>query len=218
VGERVDFVLDTQAIHPGDNLTASIGNLIEHSDGMLAILPKRGNSSWFSAEIAIALAKASKESSFSLIPIVIHPADIPYMMRDRLYVSFSDPNSFSPNVRMIAEALLSDRSQPDFNPADVDAIRKASIDAKRALLEINKAQHERQRVSEYRVVGLAVVASVISVIATAVPWIFSAKLTYTQLGSSLIGFLMLFVGFAFGRLSAHRKSHSKSSSAGSEQQ
>jgi VIT1/CCC1 family predicted Fe2+/Mn2+ transporter len=129
----------------------------------------------------------------------LHKTSIPYLLRDRLYVNFSDPSQFSLNVSNIAKSLL--ENAPHTSEIDAEAVRKASIDAKRAFLEMAKAQHTIQKANEVRSVALAVTASVISVIATAAPWVFAKGLTYTQLGSYFVGLLMLVIGFAFGRFS-----------------
>ena len=97
---------------PGDNWAAQVGRALEESDAMVVLVtPNLISSPYVKAEIAYALG--SKSYSNRLIPVAVGDRDqlpegeIPWIVRQLPWVVLPNPESDDPEVKPIADALLS---------------------------------------------------------------------------------------------------------------
>ena len=97
---------------PGDNWPAQVGRALEESDAMVVLLtPNSIRSPHVKAEMAYALG--SKSYSNRLIPVAVGgreqlpQSEIPWMVRKLHWVDLPNPESGDPEVKPIADALLS---------------------------------------------------------------------------------------------------------------
>lgn len=97
---------------PGDNWPAQVGRALEESDAMVVLLtPNSVISPHVKAEMVYALG--SKSYSNRLIPVAVGGRDrlsvgeIPWMVRRLRWVDLPNPESSDPEVKPIADALLS---------------------------------------------------------------------------------------------------------------
>jgi hypothetical protein len=172
---------------------------IDTSDSLLAVLPRGNESSWFFAELAIALDKASKSEQFRIIPVVAHAGSkVPFVLRDRLGLDLTEGN-YEASIDQLAAVLMSDATEP--TSTNALAARAAATDARRAYLYLLKAQHELEKAQSRKVLALGVASSLSASVVTAVPFIYLKGLTETHLWSLLVGFVILATGVFVGRLS-----------------
>ena len=99
-------------ILPGDNWPAEVGRALEESDAMVVLLtPNSVRSPQVRAEISYALGSMSYTNR--LIPVAVGgreqlPAsEIPWIIRTLPWVDLPNPGSGDPEVKPIADALLS---------------------------------------------------------------------------------------------------------------
>lgn len=99
-------------LFPGENWPAEVGRALEESDAMVVLLtPNSIRSPHVKAEMAFALG--SKSYSHRLIPVVVGrreqlpESEIPWMVRKLRWVVLPNPESGDPEVKPIADALLS---------------------------------------------------------------------------------------------------------------
>ena len=97
---------------PGDNWPAEVGRALEESTAMVVLFtPNSINSPHVKAEIVYALG--SKNYSNRLIPVAVGGRDqlpkgeIPWIVRQLRWVDLPNPESSDPEVKPIADALLS---------------------------------------------------------------------------------------------------------------
>ena len=97
---------------PGDNWPAQVGRALEESDAMVVLLtPNSVTSPHVKAEMAFALG--SKSYSNRLIPVAVGgreqlpKGEIPWIVRKLHWVDLPNPESGDPEVKPIADALLS---------------------------------------------------------------------------------------------------------------
>ena len=97
---------------PGDNWAAEVGRALEESDAMVVLLtPNSISSPHVKAEMAYALG--SKSYSNRLIPVAVGgreqlpQGEIPWIVRQLRWVDLPNPESGDPEVKPIADALLS---------------------------------------------------------------------------------------------------------------
>ena len=97
---------------PGDNWPAQVGRALEQSDAMVVLLtPNSISSPHVRADMAYALG--SKSYRNRLIPVAVGgrerlpKSEIPWIVRKLDWVDLPDPESGAPEVKPIADALLS---------------------------------------------------------------------------------------------------------------
>lgn len=97
---------------PGDNWAAQVGRALEESDAMVVLLtPHSISSPHVKAEMAYALG--SKSYSNRLIPVAVGgreqlpKGEIPWIVRKLHWVDLPNPEGGDPEVKPIADALLS---------------------------------------------------------------------------------------------------------------
>lgn len=183
----------------GSDITSTLATQIEGSDGLLAVLPRGNESSWFFAELAIALDKASRSEQYRIIPVIIHSGSkIPFVLQDRLGVNLSGGN-YKDGIEDLAFALRLDNEVPV--KRDHAAARAAAIDARRAFLNLAKAQHEIDKAQRNKVLAFGIFTSLTSSVVTAVPFIYLKGLSERNLWSFVVAAAILMAGVIVGRLS-----------------
>lgn len=97
---------------PGDNWPAEVGRALEESDAMVVLLtPNSISSPYVKAEMAYALG--SKSYRNRLIPVAVGGRDqlprseIPWIVRKLHWVDLPNPETGEPELKPIADALLS---------------------------------------------------------------------------------------------------------------
>lgn len=97
---------------PGDNWPAQVGRALEESEAMVVLLtPNSISSPHVKAEMTYALG--SKSYRNRLIPVAVGgreqlpKGEIPWIVRKLRWVDLPNPESADPEVKPIAEALLS---------------------------------------------------------------------------------------------------------------
>ena len=97
---------------PGDNWPAEVGRALEESDAMVVLLtPNSISSPHVRADMSYALG--SKSYRNRLIPVAVGgrkqlpKGEIPWIVRRLHWVDLPNPESADPEVKPIAEALLS---------------------------------------------------------------------------------------------------------------
>ena len=102
------------ALHlfPGDNWPAQVGRALEESDAMVVLLiPSSISSPHVKADMTYALG--SKSYKNRLIPVAVGgreqlpTGEIPWIVRKLRWVDLPNPESADPEIKPIAEALLS---------------------------------------------------------------------------------------------------------------
>ncbi len=99
-------------VFPGDNWPAQVGRALEESDAMVVLLtPNSISSPHVKAEMAYALG--SKCYRNRLIPVAVggreqlSSSEIPWIVRKLHWVDLPNPERGDPEVKLIANALLS---------------------------------------------------------------------------------------------------------------
>lgn len=189
--------IDDQELKIGDSLVERINEAIRQSDAIIVVLSKNTpKSQWQSSEIAMAVA-AHKISSKRIIPIVIDKdTDIPFFIKDRLYLDVSEFKDFDKKVAKLAQVLQSipPASSPELEQQA--AIEKIQIE--KEMLEFEKKAFEQKSLLKTQSL-LAGVASILAAI-IAVLSLFSTKLTNVNLTFLKPAFPFL-IGVASGVIS-----------------
>jgi hypothetical protein len=91
---------------PGDNLFSRLAEDISKTDAVIVILSEKGvSSSWVQAEIAWALSQ--KGSTLPIIPVLRTVPDlVPFLLRNRTYLEFSDESNFEEKVLLLSKAIV----------------------------------------------------------------------------------------------------------------
>lgn len=87
--------IDTWRLTPGDSIVAKIEEGIETSDRLVVFLsPASVDSTWVKKEVAtgliMELAEEKGLGSKFVVPVLLKPCKIPYLLRDKLYANFTN--------------------------------------------------------------------------------------------------------------------------------
>jgi hypothetical protein len=147
--QNIHFVLDVDAVSPGENLIAGTAKILSNVDAMIVIVTEASaSSSWVRSEVAWALAE--KGGNLPIFPVLKGPQDaIPYLLRSRVYVDFSDNEKFIENINRLGTAILraldSSRSVNIERP-HLESVEGDFIDMQKSVLqELTSAELRRQR-------------------------------------------------------------------------
>lgn len=129
-GARVWF--DEEQLVPGDSIAGEISKAIDASDAVLFLISgARSKNRWLSSEVATALAHGKK-----IVPVVTDSkAEVPLLLRDRLYLDLSRQPDLGAAARKVMQAI----SRPLEEEKEV-AFRTERIQAEREQLEQEQKQ------------------------------------------------------------------------------
>lgn len=129
--------LDDEELLPGDSIANEITKAIQASDAMLLLVSSdHSKKRWLSAEVATAMAQGKR-----ILPVILNKsAELPLLLRDKLYLDLSITPDFSDAAQKIVQSLL----RPIDREKDL-AIQSQRIEAERAQLEREQRQLAMQK-------------------------------------------------------------------------
>jgi hypothetical protein len=153
-------VVSAEAVAVGDSLSNAIASGVAAADAFVVLMTRNsGASQWSLLELGAAVA-----SGKPVIPVLAEDgAEIPLIVRDRIYLDIRDPSRRSAAFRQLCEALAAPRDVRRQQSIDgLDAITHAS-----AALEVERKAYERSsRQHDERLQRVLVLVAVIAVIAS----------------------------------------------------
>jgi hypothetical protein len=156
--------IDDQELKIGDSLVERISEAIRQSDAIIIVLSKNTpNSQWQSSEIAMAVA-AHKISSKRIIPIVLDKdTDIPFFIKDRLYLDLSEFKEFDEKVAKLAKVLQS--IPPASSPESEQQAAIEKIQIEKELLVWEKKIFKQKSLLRTQLLLAAVAAILVAILA-----------------------------------------------------
>lgn len=210
-GEAVEYILDEQSIQVGQSLVGNIASSIFASDGILLVLPSNSDRPWLRTELALALAKAQRDKSFKVIPVVTGDSPVPQLLADRLFVDLRSPKDFRAGVSSIARSIVSDATDGfdrDLGDAAKYAVRAQAVALSEAKREWALAKERSQR---------AVVWSFVAGLVAALTSILPLLLKQFERGAigitAVVAVLTTLIGFLVGRREKAKETTTKASSS-----
>ncbi len=175
-----------------------INEAIRQSEAIIIVISKNTpKSQWQSSEIAMAIA-AHKISSKRIIPIVLDEnAEIPFFIKDRLYLDISEFKDFNEIVAKLAKVLQS--IPPASSPESEQQAAIEKIQIEKEMLAFEKQSFEQKSLlkTQSLLVGVAsILAATIAVLS-----FFSTKITDVNL-TFLKPIFPYLIGVASGVISA----------------
>ena len=135
-----------EAITPGESVAERIGTAILESDAVLILLSEHSaRSPWVSSEIALARARWEKGEPRRIIPIVIaRSADIPFFIKDLVYLDLSDEDKYQGNLPSLVKALRESKTETR-DAAKSRRVREEMIQARKAAMVLERQFHSNQQ-------------------------------------------------------------------------
>jgi hypothetical protein len=91
----VDVWLDEKKLLIGDSIIKELGNAIDKSDFVVAVLSNHSvRSTWVEKELVLAMTQEQEREAKVVLPIKIDNCIVPTFLRDKLYADFSETVSF----------------------------------------------------------------------------------------------------------------------------
>src|SRR5436190_9863056 len=88
-GEGVEVSIDEKDFQIGDSIPEKIGDAIERSDFVIAILSSASvKSNWVLTELRLAITKQVETQRKSILPVKIEGCAVPSFLKDKLYADF----------------------------------------------------------------------------------------------------------------------------------
>lgn len=124
--------LADEKLLPGDSIANEISKAIQASDAMLLLVSgDHSTKRWLSAEVATAMAQGKR-----ILPVILDKtAELPILLRDKLYLDLS----INPDFGAAAQKIIQSLSRPIDEVKDL-AIQSQRIEAERAQLEREQQQ------------------------------------------------------------------------------
>lgn len=98
--------LDEAEMNIGDSLTQKIGEAIERTDFVGAVLSHNSiGSEWVQRELQVALQKEFSGRHVVVLPILLESVAIPPFLKDKLYADFTSPDKAEKGFNQILRAL-----------------------------------------------------------------------------------------------------------------
>ena len=192
------------AIMPGDSITEKIGSAILNSDAIVLLLSHQSaKSPWVSSEIALAKAAQSKAKQPRILPVVIEQhSDIPFFIKDLLYLDLSDDQKYKENLPMLIKSL-SRSDVPDRDLKKEQQTKEQMFRAQETALILEKEFYEHKRAAKNRSVAwLTGIVSIFSLLAAIIALFLNyiANVNWTTLIASVSTFFIgIFVSIFFYR-------------------
>ncbi len=196
-GDTVEYILDEQSIQVGQSLVGNIASAIFASNGILLVLPSDPDRPWLRTELALALAKAQRDESFKVIPIVTGNSPIPQLLADRLFVDLRSPKDFQAGVSAIARSIVSDAT--DSADRDLNSAAKYAVQAQSFALSEAKREWALTKEKSQRVVFWSFVAGLVAALTSTLPLLLK-QVDQGAIGlTAVVAILTTLIGFLLGR-------------------
>ncbi|BFM06941.1 toll/interleukin-1 receptor domain-containing protein [Halioxenophilus aromaticivorans] len=205
VHSDIDVFDDKADISMGSNLASSINEAIDASDAVLFIISRNTDKSrWVHQEMSLAISNKLNGKSVKLIPIVVEKnSEIPFFLKDYLYLDLSRGQDFETGMSRLIEGLRSDKKTSI--QQDLEA-KVTSIEIEKELLKIKSLEHEEFRKFKSRqMFFIAMIATLVSSVVVSIGllgWV--AKIEYSNF-EWIIAFLVGAMASMLGSLLYMRK-------------
>jgi hypothetical protein len=126
--------LDEEQLMPGDSIAGEISKAIDASDAVLFLISgDNSKNRWLSSEMATAIAHGKK-----VFPLVLDAkAEVPILLRDRLYLDLSH----QPDLGVVARKIVQSLSRP------LDEERAVAFRTEQVLAEREQLEREQQQLA-----------------------------------------------------------------------
>lgn len=130
------------SIQLGESIANRVTQGIERADNVIAVLSNSAaKSSWFSTEIALALAQQERDHHTRLLPVLAEENAPPsFFLRDFLYLDMSSPKKYESAIPRLIKSI----THPPRSTEDRALILQRRVDtltAERTVLETAKKMH-----------------------------------------------------------------------------
>jgi len=101
--------IDEAELDIGDSIIERVSEGIYESDFVVAVISKHSvRSKWVQKELSLAMTSEVSEQRIRVLPVVIDNsrAEMPFMLRDKVFADFSQPNSFDAQFGLLLRAIL----------------------------------------------------------------------------------------------------------------
>lgn len=144
--QGLDIRLASDALRPGYPITDKIVEEITQADAFIIVLSRKSaNSTWLNYEVAAAISAQSKGSLRAIIPIITEKGtEIPFIVKDREYLDFSDSRDYSKSRASLVQHLKTISSK---TPEQVAKLLKLQMDvvlSTQMALKAEQAAYRRQ--------------------------------------------------------------------------
>jgi len=157
----------TDSIAPGDAISDAVTRGIDSADAFVVVLsPRSEKSEWVATEVAMALATEQHKGTFRVYPVLADAdTDLPFFLRDRVYLDMSTVRRFSDALPRLVEAI---KAAPDTQQDTQEALRRRleALEIQRASLNAAEEHHRVSLIerSKLLVAALGSVTIVVGVI------------------------------------------------------
>jgi hypothetical protein len=108
----LEFLVDEKALRVGDSLYGALSAAINNSDAILVIASDKASENHF-IRSEVALALAAKRGSLPILTFLLgSDQNIPFLLRDRLWIKYDPNEGINNSARKIAYSLHSLLSEP----------------------------------------------------------------------------------------------------------
>ncbi len=188
------------AISPGESIAERIGAEILQSQAVIILLSQASaQNPWVISEIALVRASRESGSRHRIIPIVIEQnVEIPFFIKDLLYLDLSDSDRYRDNFLRLTRALQQvDAERPERREGQ--KARERMLRAREMVLVLEKEFHHEQSAMRQHfisiVIGIATIASLFVGLASVLAIIY-IKISWPLLAAVSISFFLgMFIPF-----------------------
>jgi hypothetical protein len=107
----VDVWLDEKKLLVGDSIIKELGNAIDESDFVVAVLSNNSvRSVWVEKELALAMTHEQERKAKVVLPIKIDNCVVPTFLRDKLYADFSEDVNFDDALYALLAVVSTDEA------------------------------------------------------------------------------------------------------------
>ena len=187
----IDVFDDKADISMGSNLASSINEAIDASDAVLFIISRNTDKSrWVHQEMSLAISNKLNGKSVKLIPIVVEKnSDIPFFLKDYLYLDMTKGQDFETAMSRLIEGLRSDKKTSI--QQDLEA-KLTNIEFEIELLESKRFKHEEfRRFKSRQLFFIVMIATLVSSLVASfglLGWV--AKIEYSNFELTIMAFLV----------------------------
>src|SRR5689334_21229059 len=101
----VDAWLDEKKLLIGDSIIKELGNAIDESDFVVAVLSNNSvRSTWVEKELSLAMTQEQERKAKVVLPVKIDDCVVPSFLKDKLYADFSDATRFDEAIYTLLAA------------------------------------------------------------------------------------------------------------------
>lgn len=174
----------------GSNLLSAINDAINSSDAVLFFISKNTGDSYFmQQEISLAVSNKLNGKEIKLIPIKLDEgAEIPFFLKDYLYLDASDPSDFE----MVINQLTIDLQKENKSSIKNDqAIKFEQLKIEKELLLIERVKQEEYE--KYKIRQISFITAMIAGVALLI-----ASLSVFSYFININNYFKLLIAFSFG--------------------